>query len=94
MQDQVSNNVNEDSDTVHSSSSVRYYSKQKQFGFFEFSIIITLMPAPTRKSTNTDLIFVCPVLKSSPPIKVFCEIAYSMTPVHGEKLEHTYDLKT
>lgn len=38
------------------------------------------MPAPTRKSTRTDFILVCPLLKSSPPMREFFSIATSITP--------------
>merc|ERR1719364_228141 len=41
---------------------------------------VGLMPADTRKSTMTDFIFVCPDLKSSPPIITLCFSASSMTP--------------
>lgn len=40
----------------------------------------TFKPALTKKSTRTDFIFVCPDLKSSPPIKVPCFLASSTTP--------------
>mmetsp|Transcript_8390 Transcript_8390/g.12405 ORF Transcript_8390/g.12405 Transcript_8390/m.12405 type:complete len:236 (-) Transcript_8390:329-1036(-) len=39
-----------------------------------------LIPADTKKSAKTDLIFVCPDLKSSPPINTLCFFANSMTP--------------
>lgn len=38
------------------------------------------IPAETKKSTSTDFTFVCPDLKSSPPINVFCRSANSMAP--------------
>merc|ERR1719487_372299 len=41
---------------------------------------VGLKPAPTRKSTNTDFILVCPLLKSSPPISTLCFSASSTTP--------------
>lgn len=42
----------------------------------------TLIPAPTRKSTRTDFILVWPLLKSSPPIKLFLWMAKSINPVN------------
>merc|ERR1719486_483162 len=41
---------------------------------------VGLMPADTRKSTITDFIFVCPDLKSSPPIMTSYFSASSITP--------------
>ena len=41
---------------------------------------VGLIPAETRKSTRTDLILVCPDLKSSPPIKTPNLKASSITP--------------
>lgn len=40
----------------------------------------TLSPAPTRKSTSTDLSLVCPDLKSSPPMKTRRRAANSTAP--------------
>lgn len=42
--------------------------------------LLTLIPALTRKSTSTDLILVCPDLKSSPPMKTPLSVASSMAP--------------
>jgi len=39
-----------------------------------------LSPAPTRKSTSTDFILVCPLLKSSPAMSDLWWIAASMHP--------------
>ena len=41
---------------------------------------LTLRPAPTRKSTSTDFIFVWPLLKSSPPMRTPVRTAASTTP--------------
>lgn len=48
----------------------------------------TFIPAPTRKSTKTDFIFVCPLLKSSPPIRQLFLIARSISPVHSKQISH------
>ena len=44
------------------------------------TIDVGLIPAPTRKSTKTDFIFVCPDLKSSPPMSDFSRVAASISP--------------
>ena len=44
------------------------------------TMLTGLIPAPTRKSTSTDFIFVCPDLKSSPAINEPCFFASSTSP--------------
>jgi len=55
--------------------------RTKSLWFRFLNVLYTLIPAPTRKSTRTDFILVWPLLKSSPPIKLFLLIAKSTSPV-------------